>query len=70
METSHSLSEEEQIAIFAYKIYEEEGREGGKADEHWARAERLVREQRMAVAESDRQGASAEALEAPSPMVP
>jgi hypothetical protein len=63
MESSNSLSEQEHIAIMAHRIYVEEGRQEGKAAEHWARAERVVREQRMPV--PDRAGASAEASESP-----
>lgn len=64
------ISEQEQIAIMAHRIYEEEGREEGKAAEHWARAERLVREQRVGLPGADRQGASAESLDPPRVMVP
>lgn len=63
------LSEPEQIALIAYRIYEEEGRQDGKDAEHWARAERIVHEQRMAVKEQA-PGCSAEALEPPREMVP
>lgn len=37
----------EEIARLAYQIYEEEGRPEGKSYEHWARAERALREQRV-----------------------
>ncbi len=43
------LSEEKQIELLAYHIYVEEGRPDGKAAEHWARAERCIREHRMHV---------------------
>lgn len=49
MEPSNSLTEQEHIAIMAHRIYVEEGRQEGKAAEHWARAERAVREQRVPV---------------------
>jgi hypothetical protein len=64
------LSEQEQIERMAHRIYEEEGCPEGKAEEHWARAERIIHEQRVAVAESDREGVSPEALTSPKPMVP
>ena len=35
--------EEAEIATVAYRFYCEEGCPGGKADEHWMRAEREVR---------------------------
>lgn len=37
----------DEIARLAYKIYEEEGRPDGHAPEHWCRAIRLLREQRV-----------------------
>lgn len=37
----------DEIARLAYKIYEEEGRPEGHAEEHWCRAIRLLREQRV-----------------------
>jgi len=37
----------EEIAALAYRIWEEEGRPEGKSDEHWARAQRCLREQRV-----------------------
>jgi hypothetical protein len=64
------LSEQEQIAIVAHRIYEDEGRPSGKADEHWARAERVVREQRLGVSGTEREGASVEALAPPEDRVP
>lgn len=39
----------EEIARLAFQIYEKEGRPEGKMAEHWARAERAIREQRVAV---------------------
>jgi len=69
MENPECLNEREQIAIIAHRIYEEEGSPDGRAEEHWARAERVVHEQRMGV-EPSREGVSAEALEPPSQMVP
>jgi hypothetical protein len=35
--------EQAEIAALAYRLYCEEGRPEGKADEHWSRAEREVR---------------------------
>lgn len=63
------MSEPEQIALVAYRIYEEEGRQNGKEAEHWARAERIVHEQRMAVKEQA-PGPGPEALDPPHDMVP
>ena len=65
-----SLSEQEQIEKMAHRIYEDEGCPEGCADEHWARAERIIHEQRVAVAESDREGADPQALASTKPMVP
>jgi len=65
-----SLSEQEQIETLAHRIYEDEGCPEGCAQEHWARAERIIHEQRIATKESDREGISPEALESPKPMVP
>ena len=39
-----SFDEETEIAALAYRFYEEEGRPEGRADEHWFRAERELRE--------------------------
>lgn len=39
----------EEIARLAFQIYEEEGCPEGKTAEHWARAERAIREQRVAI---------------------
>ena len=64
------MSENEQIALVAYRIYEAEGRQDGQQADHWARAERIVHEQRMGLHEVGRQGGCAESLEPPSEMVP
>jgi hypothetical protein len=64
------VTEQEHIAALAYKFYEEEGRPEGKADEHWAKAERAVREQRMPAPDAEREVPSAEALEQPKEVVP
>lgn len=64
------MSEEEQIALIAYRIYEEEGRRDGQCADHWARAERIVHEQRMAVHEAGRSGPNPDALQPPSQLVP
>ena len=37
-----SLDEETEIAVLAYRFYEEEGRPEGKAQEHWSRAEQEI----------------------------
>ncbi len=68
MNDPSSMSQEEQIARIAYHIYEEEGCQDGHCAEHWARAERIIREQRMGTPHSD--GPGAEALEPPAHMVP
>lgn len=39
----------EEISRLAFQIYQEEGCPEGKTAEHWARAERAIREQRVAV---------------------
>jgi hypothetical protein len=67
---NNSLSEQEQIEKLAHRIYEDEGCPEGCAQEHWARAERIIHEQRIATTESEREGVSAEALESQKPMVP
>jgi len=70
MENPARLSELEQTAIMAHRIYEEEGCREGRSEEHWARAQCVVHEQRLGVNSHHRDGASADALESPSPMVP
>ena len=47
-----SLTEHEEIENFAYRLYEDEGKPEGRADEHWARAERFIHAERLAVASS------------------
>jgi hypothetical protein len=42
-ENDHAPTHEE-IAAFAQRIYEEEGRPEGQADAHWHEAERRLRE--------------------------
>ena len=42
MTTSNSGGRDERIADIAHKIWEEEGRPEGMADEHWARAMAIV----------------------------
>jgi hypothetical protein len=37
-----SLTQHEQIASLAYRLYEDEGKPDGRADEHWARAEEII----------------------------
>jgi DUF2934 family protein len=48
----HSLTEHEEIENFAYRLYEDEGKPEGRADEHWARAEQFIRAERLAIASS------------------
>lgn len=67
-ESTPPLNEQEQIAIVAYRIYEDEGRPEGKAEEHWARAEHVVHEQRPVA--PTREGPSLDALTPPAEMVP
>ena len=50
IQPNRALSEQEQIAALAHQIYEDEGRPEGLAEEHWARAERSIHEQRLATA--------------------
>ena len=69
MSDPSQMSESEQIAQIAYRIYEEEGHQEGKAAEHWARAERIIHEQRMAVTEQA-SGPCPDALDPPHHMVP
>jgi len=42
MKISH-VSEHEQIADLAFRIYEQDGKPEGMAEEHWLRAERALR---------------------------
>ena len=44
------LTQEEEIENLAYRLYEDEGRAEGKAEEHWAKAEAVIRAQRLAIA--------------------
>ena len=48
----HSLTEHEEIENFAYRLYEDEGKPEGRADEHWARAEQFIHAERLAIASS------------------
>jgi hypothetical protein len=64
------MSEQEQTELIAYRIYEEEGRRDGHSTEHWARAQRIVHEQRMGVHGITCQGPGPEALESPGQLVP
>ena len=47
-----SLAEHEEIENCAYRLYEDEGKPEGRADEHWARAEQFIHAERLAVASS------------------
>jgi Protein of unknown function (DUF2934) len=47
-----SLTQHEQSESLAYRLYEDEGRPDGRAEEHWARAEESIHSQRMAIAAS------------------
>jgi Protein of unknown function (DUF2934) len=47
-----SLTEREQVERLAYYLYEDEGRQDGRAAEHWARAEEFIQSQRLAIAAS------------------
>jgi len=40
-------TEQERITALAYQIYEKEGRPDGRDQEHWAKAQRAVHEQRL-----------------------
>ena len=46
-------TEHEQIEELAYRLYEDEGKPDGRADEHWARAEEIIRSQRLAIATAE-----------------
>jgi hypothetical protein len=46
------LTEHEQVESLAYRLYEDEGRPDGRADEHWARAEQFIQAERLAIASS------------------
>lgn len=70
MKEPSQQSEQEQIALVAFRIYEDEGCQPGHQDEHWARAERIVHEQRMGLEDAGRQGPGPESLEPPTHMVP
>ena len=45
-----SLTEHEQVESLAYRLYEDEGKPDGRADEHWARAEQFIHAERLAIA--------------------
>jgi DUF2934 family protein len=40
------------VESLAYRLYEDEGKPEGRADEHWARAEQFIRAERLAIASS------------------
>lgn len=70
MKAPSQMSEQEQTALVAYRIYEEEGCQDGHHAEHWARAQRIVHEQRMGLEDAGRQGPGPESLAPPTHMVP
>ena len=45
------LTEQEETESLAYRLYEDEGKPEGHAQEHWAKAEQFIRAQRLAIAE-------------------
>ena len=47
-----SLTEHEQVESLAYRLYEDEGKPDGRADEHWAQAEQFIHAERLAIASS------------------
>jgi hypothetical protein len=47
-----ALTEREEIESLAYRLYEDEGKPEGRAEEHWAKAEEFILAQRRAVAAS------------------
>ena len=47
-----SLTEHEQVESLAYRLYEDEGKPEGRADEHWAQAEQFIHAERLAIASS------------------
>jgi hypothetical protein len=52
------LTEHEEIESIAYRLYEDEGRPDGKADEHWARAAEIFHAQRDAIASASEESGS------------
>ncbi|HEY5770661.1 MAG TPA: DUF2934 domain-containing protein [Terrimicrobium sp.] len=46
-------TEHEQIEELAYRLYEDEGKPDGRAGEHWAHAEEIIRSQRLAIATAE-----------------
>jgi DUF2934 family protein len=47
-----SLTEHQRVESLAYRLYEDEGKPDGRADEYWARAEGIIHSQRLAIAAS------------------
>jgi hypothetical protein len=47
-----SLTEHEQVESLAYRLYEDEGKPDGRADEHWAQAKQFIHAERLAIASS------------------
>ena len=47
-----SLSEHEQVESLAYRLYDDEGKPEGRADQHWARAEQFIYAERLAISSS------------------
>jgi hypothetical protein len=46
------VTEYEEIERLAYRLYEDAGKPEGRAEEHWARAQEIIRCQRLAIAAS------------------
>ena len=53
------LTEHEEIESLAYRLYEDEGKPQGRADEHWTKAEEIVHAQRSAIAATSERTESA-----------
>ena len=45
------LTEQEETESLAYRLYEDEGKPEGHAEEHWTKAQQFIHAQRLAIAE-------------------
>jgi Protein of unknown function (DUF2934) len=56
------LTEHEEVKNLAYRLYEDEGKPEGRAEEHWAKAEEFIHAQRLAVAASSEESETNERI--------
>ena len=49
-----SVTEHEEIESLAYRLYVDEGKPDGRANEHWIRAEQFIHAERLAIGSSSK----------------